>query len=95
MDIAYSPLISAVVTAALQARERYVRTALSALPAEGSFRWTTWTLPDGSDCYVLRHICKNDRCVVWFSQSEIQRTFTEERITTVIIEQKRTTPGQA
>ncbi len=94
MNISYSSLISAPVIAALQARERYVRAALSALPAEGSFRWTTWPLADGAECFVLRHICDNDRCVVWFRQSEIQRKFTEARIASAIRDQKRSTPGQ-
>lgn len=94
MHITYSSMLSAPVIAALQSRERYVRAALTALPAEGSFRWTTWPLRDGSDCYVLRHVCDNDRCLVWFSQNEIQRKFTEERIAALIRGQKRTTPGE-
>ena len=93
MNIVYSSLLSSAVIAALQSRERYVRTALGALPAEGAFRWTTWPLPDNSDCFVLRHTCDNDRCMVWFSQNEIQRKFTEDFITTLICGKKRTTPG--
>ena len=49
---------------------------------------------DGSDCYVLRQSGDNDRCLVWFTQNEIQRKFTEERITAEIREQKRVTPGK-
>lgn len=94
MNITYSPLLSATVMAALQSRERYVSAALNALPAQGSFRWTTWTFPDGHDCYVLRHVCDEDRCVVWFSLDELQRKFTEEHIATCLREQKRLTPGQ-
>jgi len=94
MNITYSPLLSAPVIAALQSRERYIRAALGALPAEGSFHWTTWPLQDGDDCYVLRHACDDDRCVVWFSQSEIKRAFTETRIATLIRGQKRVTPGK-
>jgi len=94
MHITYSSLLSAPVIAALQSRERYVRAALTALPADGSFRWTTWPLQDDSDCYVLRHVCDNDRCVVWFNQSEIQRKWTETYIATLIQGQKRIHPGK-
>lgn len=93
MQITYSPLLSAPVMAALQSRERYVRTALSAVPAEGSFRWTACPLPDGSDCFVLRHTCDNDRCMVWFSLNDVQRKLTEALIKTVICGKTRTTPG--
>jgi len=94
MNITYSSQLSAPIMAVLQSRERYVRAALSALPAQGSFRWTTWALPDGRDCYVLRHVCDDDRCVVWFSFNELVRKFTESHIATCIREQKRLTPGQ-
>ncbi len=93
LNIVYSPLLSAAVTAALQAKERFVLAALKALPAEGAFRWTTWTTPGAPDCYVLRPADDNDRCVVWFSLAEIQRQLTEARIASAIGEQKRTTPG--
>ena len=93
MQITYSPLLSAPVIAALQSRERYVRTALSAVPAEGSFRWIAWPLPDGADCFVLRHTCDNDRCMAWFSLNDIQRKLTEALITSVICGKTRTTPG--
>ena len=93
MTITYSPLLSAPLTAALQARERYVREALRALPAEGSFRWTLATTADGAEFVALRHVCDGDRCVVWFSHPEILRKFTESRIAELIRGQKRTTPG--
>lgn len=94
MHITYSSMLSAPVIAALQSRERYIRAALTALPTKGSFHWTAWPMRDGSDCYVLRQSGDNDRCLVWFTQNEIQRKFTEERITAEIREQKRVTPGK-
>ena len=94
MTITYSSLLSAAYTAALQARERYVLAALKSLPLEGSFRWTVSTAADGSEYIALRHACDGDRCVVWFARGEVQRKFTEERITTLIREQKRAVLGQ-
>jgi hypothetical protein len=94
MEIHYSPLLSAPAIAALQARERFVRTALRALPADGAFRWTTYPLPDGSDGYVLRHTDAADRCLVWLSLNDLQRKLTETRITTLIAGRTRTCPGK-
>lgn len=94
MTITYSPLLSAAFTAALQARERYVVTVLKSMPLEGSFRWTATTTADGNEYVTFWHVCENDRCIVWFTRNEIQRKLTEERITTLIREQKRTVPGQ-
>lgn len=94
MTITYSPLLSAPVTAALQAKERFVLAALRALPADGEFRWTTWTTPDQPDCYVLRHASDNDRCVVWFSLKELQKKLTEDFILTSIRNRGRKTPGE-
>ncbi len=94
MTITYSALLSAAFTAALQARERYVITALKSMPLEGSFRWTSTTTADGNEYITLRHLCDNDRCVAWFTRKEVQRAFTEERITALIREQKRIVPGQ-
>ncbi len=94
MTITYAPLLSAAYTAALQARERFVAAALKSIPLEGSFRWTETMTADGGEYITLRHVCADDRCVVWFTHKEIQRAFTEARITTLIREQKRTVPGQ-
>ena len=90
MTITYSSLLNAAYTAALQARERFVIAALKSMPLEGSFRWTTTTLADGSEYVTFRHVCDNDRCIVWFTHRELIRKFTEERITALICEQKRT-----
>ncbi len=95
MTLTYSPLLSAPVTAALQAKERFVLAALRALPAEGEFRWTAWTAPGAPDCYVLRHTTDNDRCLVWFSQHELQRKLTETFIAEAIGGRSRTTAGKA
>ena len=94
MTLTYSPLLSAPVTAALQAKERFVLAALSALPADGEFRWTTWTTRGEPDCYVLRNTRDSDRCLVWFSLNEIQRKLTETFIATAIRGQARTVPGK-
>ena len=94
MTITYSSLLSATYTAVLQARERFVIAALKSVPLEGSFRWTTATTPDGLEYVTLRHVCDADRCVVWFTHRELLRTFTEQRITTLIREQKRNEPGK-
>ncbi len=94
MTITYSDQLSAPLIAALQSRERYVRAALSALPAEGSFRWVLSTTADGSEFVTLRHVCDGDRCVVWFTRGEIQRKFTEALIQNKVAGQKRTAPGK-
>ena len=94
MTITYSPLLSAPVTAALQAKERFVLAALRALPAEGEFRWTTWTTPGQPDCYVLRHASDDDRSLVWFSLNELQRKLTETFVTSSIRDGRRTVPGK-
>ena len=93
MTITYSSLLSATYIAVLQARERYVLAALKSLPLEGSFRWTECMTADGKVFITLRHT-DNNHCIVWFARSEVQRQFTEEHITTLIREQKRTVPGQ-
>lgn len=94
MTITYSSLLSAPVTAALQAKERFVLAALRALAAEGEFRWTTWTEPGAPDCFVLRHASDNDRCLVWFSLNELQRKLTEAFIAAAIRDGRRTVPGK-
>lgn len=94
MTLTYSPLLSAPVTAALQAKERFVLAALRALPAEGEFRWTTWTTPGEPDCYVLRHTSDSDRCLVWFSLNELQRKLTETFISAALGGRARTAPGR-
>jgi hypothetical protein len=93
MTLTYSSLLSAPVTAALQAKERFVLAALRTLPAEGEFRWTTWTTPGEPDCYVLRHTSDSDRCLVWFSLNELQKKLTETFIAAVIGGRTRTVPG--
>ena len=94
MTITYSPLLSAPVTAALQAKERFVLAALRALPAEGEFRWTAWTTPGQPDCYVLRQASEADRCLVWFSLNELQRKLTEAFIAAAVGGRARTVPGK-
>jgi hypothetical protein len=93
MTLTYSPLISAPVTAALQAKERFVLAALRELPAEGEFRWTTWTEPGKPDCYVLRHASDGDRCLAWVAPDEIRRKLTEAFIRERIRGRARTVPG--
>ena len=94
MTIRYSTLLSAPVIAALQARERYVRTALQAFHPCTVFLWTTSILPDGTEYVVLRCEPEDNRCLAWFTHTEIKRKLTEEHIHHVIQQQNRTVPGK-